>query len=192
MLWAAPPLETPGQAILAEPDDLTFAGLYARYFELVYRFVGRYGVRSADIEDLVQRVFMVVHGRSSELGSLERPDAWLRSITVRVVRHYYRWQRVRRAHAWVVRHSWAGRGIDERTPEQTLVSDESLERLRAVLEQMSPKLRDTLVLVEIEELLPREAAEVLGVPLNTVRSRRALARAEFRRLWHLSAEDGTA
>ena len=80
-------------------------------------------------------------------------------------------------------HSWAGSGIEERTPEHAALGDESLERLRTVLEQMSPKLRDTLVLVDLEELLPREAAEILGVPLNTVRSRRALARAEFRRLW---------
>jgi RNA polymerase sigma-70 factor (ECF subfamily) len=180
MLWADPPLEAPAAA---GPEERTFPRFYAEYFEIVYRLISRYGVRASEIEDLAQRVFMVVHARRAELGVLEKPEAWLRSITIRVVRHYYRWQRVRRAHAWLVRHSWAGRGIDERTPEQAALGDESLERLRTVLGQLSPKLRDTLVLVDLEELLPREAADILGVPLNTVRSRRALARAEFRRLW---------
>ncbi len=178
MLWAEPPLEA-----AAGSEELTFPRFYAEHFELVYRFISRYGIRASEVEDLSQRVFMVVHARRAELGSIEKPEAWLRSIAVRVVRHYFRWQRVRRAHAWLVRHSWAGRGIEERTPEHAVLGDESLERVRAVLHQMSPKLRDTLVLVELEELLPREAAEILGVPPNTVRSRRALARAEFRRLW---------
>jgi len=48
---------------------------------------------------------------------------------------------------------------------------------------MSNKLRDALVLLDIEGVPPHEAAQLLGVPRNTVRSRHILAREEFKRLW---------
>jgi DNA-directed RNA polymerase specialized sigma24 family protein len=40
-----------------------------------------------------------------------------------------------------------------------------------------------LVLCEIEELAPGEVAGTLGIPFNTVRSRRLLARRSFEKLW---------
>jgi DNA-directed RNA polymerase specialized sigma24 family protein len=48
---------------------------------------------------------------------------------------------------------------------------------------MSPKLREVLVLSELEELDLTEVAMILDIPKNTVRSRRKLARDQFARLW---------
>jgi DNA-directed RNA polymerase specialized sigma24 family protein len=48
---------------------------------------------------------------------------------------------------------------------------------------MSIKLRDTLILLDVEGMPPSEAARALGVPRNTMRSRHRLARDEFKRLW---------
>ncbi|HEY3499072.1 MAG TPA: sigma factor-like helix-turn-helix DNA-binding protein, partial [Polyangiaceae bacterium] len=54
-------------------------------------------------------------------------------------------------------------------------------------ERMSAKLRDALVLVELEEQTPREAAAILGIPLNTLRSRLLLARRQFEQLFARAA-----
>jgi RNA polymerase sigma-70 factor (ECF subfamily) len=167
----------------AELPERAFRVFYERYFDLAYGFISRYGIGANDVEDLVQRVFVVVQDRADEIGQLEKPEAWLRAIAVRVVHEHYRWRRVRRAHAWLVEHSWAGRAVDERTPERAALASEAIGRAQLVLQRMSAKLRDALVLLDIEELSAREAAEILGVPENTVRSRRALARSEFRKLW---------
>jgi RNA polymerase sigma-70 factor, ECF subfamily len=126
---------------------------------------------------------LVVHRRMPEPDGLRKPEAWLRAIAVRVVHEHYRWRRIRSVRAWLIEHSWAARSVEERTPERAAVAHETLAHVRRVLQRMSTKLRDTLVLVEFEDLDLREAAELLGIPVNTVRSRRGLARAEFRRLW---------
>ncbi len=160
-----------------------FRRLYEAHFDLVFGLICRFGVAPHDAEDLTQQVFFVAHRRLHEVGNVVTPQAWLRAIAVRVVHAHYRWKKVRRVHAWLVERTWAARSTDEQTPERATLADEALEKVQMVLQQMSSKLRDTLVLVELEELDPRDAAETLGIPLNTLRSRRALARAEFRRLW---------
>lgn len=147
----------------------------------------RFGIGRHDAEDIAQRVFLVAHRHVEDHDGIEHPSAWLRAITVRVVREHYRWLRLRRAASWLVELSWAGRARDELTPEREALAGESLGHVRDVLLHMSEKLREALVLLDIEDLSPREAAELLRVPQNTLRSRRALAREEFRRLWEKRA-----
>jgi RNA polymerase sigma-70 factor (ECF subfamily) len=174
---------------LAEPaakprtSERAFERLYAREFAHVHALIARFGVRPADIEDLAQQVFGVALQKQAELDALENPRAWLTAVVVRVVHEHYRWRRVRRLRAWLVERSWAGRSVEERTPETELCRDEAAEQVRSVLARMSAKLRDALVLTELEGLEPRSAAAVLDVPYNTLRSRQRLARAEFERLW---------
>lgn len=55
-----------------------------------------------------------------------------------------------------------------------------VERL---LEQLSPCLRLTLVLREMEQLSYEEVASAMNVPVGTVRSRLHAARERFRALW---------
>ena len=52
-----------------------------------------------------------------------------------------------------------------------------------LLDKLSPELRATLVLREIEQLSYEEVAEVLHVPVGTVRSRLHTAREKFRAIW---------
>src|SRR5438477_605461 len=53
----------------------------------------------------------------------------------------------------------------------------------AVLQQLAPDFRIALVLRELEGLEYAEIAEVLQIPLGTVRSRLFAARERFRMLW---------
>jgi RNA polymerase sigma factor (sigma-70 family) len=174
--------ETPAAASSAVGEHDAFRALYQRHFDRVFGLMTRFGASSSEAEDLTQRVFVVAYRHGAELGGIRSPEAWLREIAVRVVHQHFRWWRVRRA-ARFLEQTWAGRVVDERSPEREVMAGEALARVRAVLRGMSEKLRDVLVLVDLEGLSPREAAQVLGVPVNTVRSRRALGRDQFRRLW---------
>ncbi len=60
-------------------------------------------------------------------------------------------------------------------------------RIGEVLRTLSPKLRSVLVLADIEECSLAEVAEAVGAPINTVRSRRRLAREAFQREWERRA-----
>jgi RNA polymerase sigma-70 factor (ECF subfamily) len=54
--------------------------------------------------------------------------------------------------------------------------------LQGALQKLSPELRETIILRDIEELEYREIAEVLQVPEGTVKSRLNRGRAELARL----------
>lgn len=181
--------EMPGESIpaLSAGDRAERERAWRQLFETqhrrVYRLVVRYGVDPSEAEDLVQRTFVIAIRRLPHAGELRDPGAWLRGIAVRVVASHRRWRKVRQAKRWLLRETDRAARVPVATPERQTAAAEEAAAARAVLEQMSPKLRDVLVLCDIEELAPSEAAAILGVPVNTVRSRRRLAREKFVSLW---------
>ena len=63
-------------------------------------------------------------------------------------------------------------------------------RLDTALDSLGPERRSLLTLFEIEGLPCAQIAELLGVPVGTVHSRLAAARAQFRRaLTRLDADE---
>ena len=54
--------------------------------------------------------------------------------------------------------------------------------IQSALQKLSPELRETVILRDLEELDYREIAEVLNVPEGTVKSRLNRGRAELARL----------
>jgi RNA polymerase sigma-70 factor, ECF subfamily len=64
----------------------------------------------------------------------------------------------------------------------------TLEQVSHAMQQMPEYMRDVLALVPIEGLSYREAAEVLGVPVGTVMSRLARARADLMSRLHLDGD----
>jgi len=163
--------------------DREFQRLYSQYFDEVMTFVLRYGVNHPDAEDLVQRIFVIALRRGDDSEPLNNAGHWLRAVALRVIHQHYRWRRVRRAAKWLLELTWAADHNNELTPEREASASESLEQVRDVLSRMSIKLRDALVMLDVEGMAPSEAARVLGVPRNTLRSRHRLARDEFKRLW---------
>lgn len=175
--------EAPNPSGVHWAADRSFRQLYETHFDEVMSFILRFGIGTQDAEDLVQRVFMVALRQRPEAAELQLPGAWLRAVALRVVHDHFRWWRVRRTAQAIVELSWAAKQCDETTPEHEVQSKEAIECIRGVLYRMSGKLRDALVVLDIEGLSERDAAELLGVPFNTMRSRHKLAREQFKRMW---------
>src|SRR6185503_18432600 len=74
--------------------------------------------------------------------------------------------------------------VDPKDPGMTaperLSTQEQCARLRAELERLDPEHREVVVLREFQDLSYEEIAEIVGVPVGTVRSRLFRARAELR------------
>jgi RNA polymerase sigma-70 factor (ECF subfamily) len=66
--------------------------------------------------------------------------------------------------------------------EGLLAGREASEMLQAALQKLSPDLRETVILRDLEELEYREIAQVLHVPEGTVKSRLNRGRAELGRI----------
>ena len=72
--------------------------------------------------------------------------------------------------------------IDRETPEMNLMRLADEHALHAAMEKLPPILLETLLLCDVEEMKYREVATVLEIPIGTVMSRVARARAALRNL----------
>ena len=77
---------------------------------------------------------------------------------------------------------------DALDPEERLLQQHTVERVRAAIEQLPPDYREVLVLREMEGLSYKEIAAVVQVPLGTVMSRLARARERLLALLKLSPD----
>jgi RNA polymerase sigma-70 factor (ECF subfamily) len=77
--------------------------------------------------------------------------------------------------------------LEERTAlsgrtDGLLAGREASEVLQAALQKLSPELRETVILRDLEEMEYREIAQTLSVPEGTVKSRLNRGRAELARV----------
>lgn len=76
-------------------------------------------------------------------------------------------------------------------PESALIEAERGHALNAVIASLPQEFRETLILREMEDLSYREIADITGVPIGTVMSRLARARALLKERCHFAVEART-
>jgi RNA polymerase sigma-70 factor, ECF subfamily len=69
-----------------------------------------------------------------------------------------------------------------RDPEDLIAARMAMRRFAAILETLPPEFREVLVLVDVQELNYQEIADVLAIPLGTVKSRVSRGRAMIRQI----------
>jgi RNA polymerase sigma factor (sigma-70 family) len=166
---------------LADPER--FASIFDRHADEIYRYATR-RVEAQAAADVVSDVFLVAFRKRGGY-SQDRADArpWLYGITTEVISQHLR--RRARLLAAVPAPPAAELFVDE-------LSDRiAAQRLRpvmlSVLAGLSPADRDLVLLVAWAELSYEQAAEALGIPVGTVRSRLHRIRAKVRRSIGLAA-----
>lgn len=165
-----------------ETRDQAWGRLCDAHYDRLYRLVCRFGVEAGEVEDVVQRALVIAFKRLSESEEIRDSAAWLRGITVRVTLQQLRWRRLRETKRWLLPNS-AIAAVPVITPEQSALAAEDISSVREVLKKMSPKLRNVLILCDIEEMKPGEVGRHLDISVETVRSRRRLAKEKFMTLW---------
>ena len=152
----------------------TFQEVYAAHFEMVWRLAAS-RVPAAALDDVVQEVFLVVHRKLPDFEGRSSVRTWLYGIVRWVVRDYVR------HHG----HRPIGTPLDEEpageseSPSDALARKQALAVLDEALEKMTEEQREAFLLMEVEQMTSREAAEMLEVNDNTVRTRVRAARAIF-------------
>ncbi|QKG20797.1 RNA polymerase sigma factor [Actinomadura verrucosospora] len=169
---AAPAPEPTDAALIAasRTDPERFAALFRRHAPAIMRYtVRRLGQDPA--EDVVAETFLVAFGRRAAYDPA-RPDArpWLYGIATNLIRRH------RRAEVRALRALARG-GADPVTEPFTDAVEDRVHagaRSRALagaIAALPAAQREVLLLVTWAELTYDEAAEALGVPPGTVRSR---------------------
>ena len=140
-------------------------GLGELYHACYRRLVAQLFAFTTDLteaQDAVQEAFARALARSKGLSDVDNPEAWLRTVAVNVVRR--RWRRRKLLDAILLRDRPVAR-IVEPPPEPDRTD------LRAALTRIPAAFREVIVLHYLADLPVDEIAEVLGIPVGTVKSR---------------------
>jgi RNA polymerase sigma-70 factor (ECF subfamily) len=158
----------------------SFEEVYRAHFRWVWRTLGRLGVREADLMDVSQNVFIVVHRQLKGFEGRAELTTWLFSICRLVAKDYRRSAPICREVAVDVRQLDRRGGAAE-SPLQRLDTRDLSQLLETILARMPEKLSLVFVMFELDEMSGEEIARLLDVPVGTVRSRLRLAREAFQR-----------
>jgi RNA polymerase sigma-70 factor, ECF subfamily len=152
-----------------------------RVYALCYRFTGR----DNEAQDLTQDVFLRVFKTLGSFRSGEGSFAvWLARLTRNLLVDHYRRTKYERVTDAIEDKLPI---LEERTAQFSrtdgmLAGREAGELLQEALQKLSPELRETVILRDLQEMEYREIARVLNVPEGTVKSRLNRGRAELARV----------
>jgi len=156
----------------APSHTLDVGAVYDAHADFVWRALHRMGVRSEDLADLLQEVFVVVHRRRADYDP-ERPiRGWLWGVALGLARNYRR----KKAHRSIERLESRPHTTILDDPERALHRRRQRERGQRILAELDPEKRAVFVMFEVEGLTGREIARLLDLPLGTVHSRLHAAR----------------
>jgi RNA polymerase sigma-70 factor, ECF subfamily len=168
--------------------------IWYEFHDRLRAFIARRVDNEADVEDILQNIFLRVH---QSLGTLRRADrlaSWLYQVTRNAIADYYRApERRREIPTDFTLETEADRDGGQGNLEINLFdSDEqrakAVEELSSCLRPMTHRLpahyRDAISLVELEGLTQREAAERFGLSVSGMKSRVQRGRQMLKHMLH--------
>jgi RNA polymerase sigma-70 factor (ECF subfamily) len=163
---------------------------HRRIYAICYRFTGS----GTDAEDLTQDVFLKLYRNLAsfdvERGSFQ---TWITTLARNLLVDHFRRTRLERA-SDSLDASFSGddngatladRLADMRPSQEAHAAGMELRvRIQQALAQLSPELREAVILRDLEDMDYKEIAQVLRIPEGTVKSRISRGRGELARLLH--------
>jgi RNA polymerase sigma-70 factor, ECF subfamily len=159
-------------------------GLHPLY-RRAYRLLGN----TADAEDAVQDGLLAAYTHLNQFRGQSQISTWLTTIVLNCARLQLR-RRPRHPHVSLDEStgelqpvSVSARLADHRpNPEDKCRKSELSARLTQLHSQLSPTLRRTFLLRDVDGLSIRQTARILGVPTGTVKAQSARARKRLKEL----------
>lgn len=166
--------------------------LIRRYQHELYNYLRRYMADDGLAEDAFQLTFVNVFQKADQFDPQRRFRPWLYRIAVHQAIDLKRHEGRRATHSLdVASDSSNGRVTTEastladyRQPSgDPLVDDELRQNMRAAIEQIGEPGRSALELIYLQGMPYRDAAEILNVPVGTVKSRVHAAVRKLSTIW---------
>lgn len=177
-------------------EEAAFATLVGRYRKELFNFLVRFTGDLALAEDVFQEAFLQLHLSAATFDPQRRLKPWLFTIAANKARDAMR-SRGRRQAAPL--DAPVGGGDADRTsyadlmpanipsPDDAMQNLEMRQAVQKIVDGMPEALRTVLMLSYFHEFPYKEIAEILGVPLGTVKSRLHAAVRHFAREWKAAA-----
>jgi RNA polymerase sigma-70 factor (ECF subfamily) len=170
---AAPDTEESDQRLIArirERDREAFSDLYLVYYRRLMRFLARLTRNPADAEEVVNDTLWIVWSKAADFRNASRVSTWIFGIAYRrslkMLRRSMAYERA------ILREQLA---VDAVTFVESKAGEER-EALRHALAQLTAEQRRVMEFAYFLGYSCAEIAEIVRVPVNTVKSRMFHAR----------------
>lgn len=175
-----------------------YAQLVYRYERELFSYLRRYLGNAEMAEDVFQTAFLQVHLKGDQFEAGRRFRPWLYTIATNAAIDA---RRRNKKHATVSLdtpreqdHEDVGRLVNllesgELGPSDSTVRKEANKLVRRTLDQLPESMNAVIQLVYYQGMKYREAADVLDIPVGTVKSRLHSAVAKLTEVWKTSQVD---
>lgn len=166
-------------------DEAAWEDLVKLHTKRVYGICYRFTNSDSQAQDLAQEIFLrVFRGLRSFRAGEGSFIVWLTRLSRNLLIDHYRRSKLDRATDSIEEQLPI---LEERTAiesrtDSRVVGREATELLNGALARLSPELRETVILRDLQEMEYKEIAQALNVPEGTVKSRLNRGRAELARL----------
>ncbi|MGQ9783451.1 MAG: sigma-70 family RNA polymerase sigma factor [Armatimonadota bacterium] len=198
LAWERLMVEKTDQAVVQqvlEGETDAFSELVQRYQDRIYSVALNYVSNPEDAMDIAQETFVKAYSNLNKFDSASAFYTWLYRIAVNTAIDFLRKRKVRPADS-LDDEKFTEIGFEpesrDRTidPEEMAAQREQARILRKAISGLSNKLRTVLILHDVEGLSQEEVAQILRIPVGTVKSRVSRARAELRKVLRKAMGDG--
>lgn len=177
-----------------DDDTAAFESLVHRYEQELFSYLRRYCGNAEMAEDVFQATFLQVYLKKENFEDGRRFRPWLYTIATNQAIDA---QRRNRRHRMVSIDQRANGDDDvgalvemlagrDQTADDRMADEEAREWVRAAVADLPESLKSTVLLVYHQGMKYREAADVLGIPVGTVKSRLHAALLKLNESWQAS------
>jgi RNA polymerase sigma-70 factor (ECF subfamily) len=156
--------------------SLTVEDLFKKYRHMMYALALSLSRNASDAEDILQNSFLQIYKNLSSFKGNSRISTWIYRITYNEAMIYLR-KRYRDYKIYSGLKERSGRDLSwlsvnwAKLPDKELLNEELKERVEGAIKDMPIKYRMPLLLHSVEKLPVKEAAHVLGLQENSLKTR---------------------
>ncbi|MBN1787600.1 MAG: sigma-70 family RNA polymerase sigma factor [Sedimentisphaerales bacterium] len=179
-------------------DSRAFQQLVTRYKDPLYAFLRRFLNQRQLIEEAFQETFLQLY-RSRDSFDKDKPlRPWLYTIAANKAKDVLRKQQRQASVSLTAMAQPAELSIDdvvnslksyEITPYDEAERSERAERVRQIISDMPENLKEILILAYFEQFSYKQMAQILSIPIGTVKSRLHTAIVHFTKKWKTMTDE---
>ncbi|AQT69401.1 Sigma-W factor [Anaerohalosphaera lusitana] len=175
-----------------EGDEDAFQEIVSRYKNPLYAFLRRFLNQQDLVEDVFQETFLQLYASKDKFDPSRPLHPWLFTIAANKAKDALRKQQRTSSLGLGAIADSGGVSVDDvvnlldsydLTPDAEATKDETAQRVREVVSKMPENLRGILILAYFEQFSYKQMAEILSIPIGTVKSRLHTAVVHFTKRW---------
>ncbi len=182
-------------ALVQENDDAAFEMLVTRYQHALMTFISRYVGQGAQVQDILQETFIRVWKHRKQYKTVAKFSTWVYTIAGNLAKTELRRQKIRRSvYIKTGGESKEDEGIDivdeDADPERDATREEIRRLVAQEIERLPDVYKKAVILRDINDKSYEEIADILAVPVGTVKSRVNRGRSRLQKRLGMLREPG--